>query len=305
MHHFSDTSLAGYGQCSYLRLLNKNNQAYCSFLTGKARVTLLKLITVHRLESQAAVVSIKISQWLLKELGYQDVSEFFWTLIRVVIGYINNETKRFHTLVANRIQQIHDHTGPQQWQYIESKSNPADSASRGLTARQLVDDDSRWLSGPNFLWIPGAYQTEAEETPQPLDSDAPEVKRASLVTQTSKTHPVHFEISRLDRFSDWFRAKRVIGVCLRLKQRLKEGKEAEQVVRYQPVNVKEIGQAEIKIIRCPQHEHLKDEILSSLQESEEFHDRKTAKQRNFSLKKSSSLYLLDPFQDSNGILHVG
>ena len=125
MHHFSDTSLAGYGQCSYLRLLNKNNQAYCSFLTGKARVTLLKLITVHRLESQAAVVSIKISQWLLKELGYQDVSEFFWTLIRVVIGYINNETKRFHTLVANRIQQIHDHTGPQQWQYIESKSNPS------------------------------------------------------------------------------------------------------------------------------------------------------------------------------------
>ena len=98
------------------------------------------------------------------------------------------------------------------------------------------------------------------------------------MTQTNETHPVHFEISRLDRFSDWFRAKRAIAVCLRLKQRLKEGKEAEQVVRYQPVNVNEIGQAEIEIIRCPQHEHFKEEIkiLSSLQESEEFHDRKRA-----------------------------
>ena len=110
------------------------------------------------------------------------------------------------------------------------------------------------------------------------------------MTQTNKTHPVHFEISRLDRFSDWFRAKRAIAVCLRLKQHLKEGKEAEQVVRYQPVNVNEIGQVEIEIIRCLQHEHFKDEIniLSSLQESEEFHDRKTAKQHNFSLKKCSS-----------------
>ena len=146
-------------------------------------------------------------------------------------GYINNETKHFHTFVANRIQQIHDHTSPQEWQYIESKSNPADCASRGLTAHQLVEDDSRWLTGPNFLWSLGAYQTEVEENPQPLDSDDPEVKRASLVTQRSETHPVHFEISRLDRYSDWFRAKRAIAVCLRLKQRLKEGKEFLQTLQ--------------------------------------------------------------------------
>ena len=79
VHHFSDASLAGYGQCSYLRLLNNNNQAYCSFLMGTARVTPLKLTTVPRVELQAAVGSIKIIQWLLKELDYQDVSEFFWT----------------------------------------------------------------------------------------------------------------------------------------------------------------------------------------------------------------------------------
>ena len=68
VHHFSDASLAGYGQFSYLRLLNKDNQAYCSFLMGKTRAAPLKFITVPRLELQAAVVSIKISQWLLKEL---------------------------------------------------------------------------------------------------------------------------------------------------------------------------------------------------------------------------------------------
>ena len=48
VHHFSDASLAGYGQCTYLRLLNKDNQVYCSFLMGKARVAPLKFITVPR-----------------------------------------------------------------------------------------------------------------------------------------------------------------------------------------------------------------------------------------------------------------
>ena len=211
-----------------------------------------------------------------KELDYQDVSELFWTDSRVVIFYINNGTKRFHTFVANRIQQIHDHTGPQQWQYIESRSNPADSDSRGLTGPQLVDDDSRWLKGPKFLWSPGAYQTEVEKNLQPLGSDDPEVKRASLVTQTSVTHAVHFETSRVDRFSDWFREKKAIAVCLRLKQRLKGEMKAEQVVKYQPVN-EEIGQAELEIICGLQHKHFKDEIiiLSSLQESEDFHNRKS------------------------------
>ena len=79
VHHFSDASLAGYGQCSYLRLLNKNNQTHRSFLMGTARVTPLKLITVPRLEFKAAVVSIKIIQCLLEELDYQNVSELFWT----------------------------------------------------------------------------------------------------------------------------------------------------------------------------------------------------------------------------------
>ena len=38
LHHFSDASLKGYGQCSYLRLTNQVGKIYCSFVVGKARV---------------------------------------------------------------------------------------------------------------------------------------------------------------------------------------------------------------------------------------------------------------------------
>ena len=208
LHHFSDASLSGYGQCSYLRLISESDQTHCSLVMGKARVTPLKPVTVPRLELTAAVVSVKISQWLGEELDYQDVSEFFWTDSKVVIGYISNTTSRFHVFVANRLQQIHDHTKPQQWQYISSQSNPADAASRGLRAQQLVDDDSRWLRGPDFLWRLFPYQVQTDLKPQPLDPDDPEVKKVtSLMTHTSKGYPNHFETSRLDKFASWFRAK--------------------------------------------------------------------------------------------------
>ena len=43
LHHFSDASQAGYGQCSYLRLLNESDQAHCSLVLGKSRVIPLNL----------------------------------------------------------------------------------------------------------------------------------------------------------------------------------------------------------------------------------------------------------------------
>lgn len=310
LHHFSDASLLGYGQCSYLRLISENDQIHCSLVMGKARVTPLKPVTIPRLELTAAVVSVKISQWLGEELDYQGVSEYFWTDSQVVLGYISNTTSRFHVFVANRLQQIHDHTKPQQWQYINSQSNPADAASRGLRAQQLVDDDTRWLRGPDFLWQPFPYQVQIESKPQPLDPGAPEVKKVtSLMTHTSKGYPSHFETSRLDRFSNWFRAKRAIAVCLRFKCCLKKGKKSKGIkpACYQPVNMEEIGRAEKEIIGCLQYEHFKDEIqaLSTLQTGGEFRNRKKAKQRNLDLKKCSSLYRLDPYLDTDGLLRVG
>ena len=47
--------------------------------------------------------------------------------------------KRFHLFVANRIQQIRDQTSLSQWRHVETKSNLADNASRGITVKELVE----------------------------------------------------------------------------------------------------------------------------------------------------------------------
>lgn len=149
LHHFSDASMSGYGQCSYLRLGNEGD-IHCALVMAKSRVTPTKVTTIPRLELTAAVVSVKTSNVLKEEFGDADMEEYFWTDSKVVLGYINNEARRFHTFVANRVQKIHLSTTPQQWRYVPTDQNPADHASRGLTVSELLSSD--WFTGPKFLW---------------------------------------------------------------------------------------------------------------------------------------------------------
>ena len=51
-HHFSDTCVTGYGQSSYVRLVNEMGQVHCTLLVGKSRVAPLKFISIPRLELQ-------------------------------------------------------------------------------------------------------------------------------------------------------------------------------------------------------------------------------------------------------------
>ena len=58
-----------------------------------------------------------------------------------VLRYIKNSTARFHTFVANRLAVIHDGSHTSEWRYINTKLNPADHASRGLSADSLVKEE--------------------------------------------------------------------------------------------------------------------------------------------------------------------
>ena len=86
---------------------------------------------------------------------------------------------------------------------------------------QLVEG-SLWLTGPEFLWRSGPCEPENVELPRLQDSD-PEVKKVSVLTTKVRSvapFPDQFEISRLDGVSSWYRAIKVIALCLPLKSKL-------------------------------------------------------------------------------------
>ena len=105
LHHFSDASEFGCGQCSYIRMVNEIGRVYCSLLQGKSRDVPEKFISIPRLELNAVVLSIKIACLLKKKLNLEEIKEWFWI--------DRNHVRRFETSAANRIQQIRQNTDVQ------------------------------------------------------------------------------------------------------------------------------------------------------------------------------------------------
>ena len=66
IHNFSDASSFAYGACSYLRLIDENDNVACSFLIGKSRVSPIKAISILRLEMTAAVLAVRLNEQMQK-----------------------------------------------------------------------------------------------------------------------------------------------------------------------------------------------------------------------------------------------
>ena len=283
LHHFSDASTSGYGVCSYLRAVSTAGEVHCSLVMAKARVAPTKVTTIPRLELSAAVTAVRISDLLRRELEIDCLREFFWTDSKVVIGYINNDARRFHVFVANRVQRIKQSTEPVQWRYVASEDNPADHASRGLAAQQL--NISNWFTGPAFLWqkdLPSQDVMVGD-----ISSVDPEVKEA-YVHDTQ----AHEDISLLDRmhkFSDWSRLVRAVA---RLKRRVKQAKGLHQRSS-DATTLEERREAESMLIKMVQRDSFSQE-MQHLRHCNDEH-----------IKVESKLEKLSPFLDKEGVLRVG
>ena len=310
IHSFSDASSTGYGQVSYLRIENERGDVHCAFLIGKARVAPVKTMTIPRLELTAATVSVRVVEMITGELDEPVNSRHFWTDSTTVLKYICNEKKRFQVFVANRVQTIRDATSPYQWRYVESKRNPADDASRGLDGQEL-SPQCRWITGPNFLRLP---ESEWPQVPGDLDDipvDDPEVKRISV--HSMDVNESEDFLTRLNRFSEWHRLKKSIAWILRLKPKqgitddgTRRGGSATKV-EVVPLRVEELDRAEKTILKLIQSRAFPKEIgaLQKIQRAYPKDDRQFAKAKKSEIRKSSTLFRLDPFLDKDGLIRVG
>ena len=115
LHHFSDASEIGFGLVSYLRLEDDCGRIYCTILQAKLHLVPLKQITNPRLDLSAATVSIRLDKILKRELELSLTDEStFWTDSMSVLRFRKNESKKFHSFVANRIANIWDGSHPDQ-----------------------------------------------------------------------------------------------------------------------------------------------------------------------------------------------
>jgi len=96
-----------------------------------------------------AVMAVDLAEIVKEHLNFSSKAMYVYTDSQVVLGYISNETRRFHVYVSNRVSRIRSSSESGQWQYVQTDKNPADLATRSLDAKHLPD--SIWIHGPAFL----------------------------------------------------------------------------------------------------------------------------------------------------------
>ena len=282
LHCFSDASFVGYGVAAYLRMVDESGKVDVALVMGKSRVCPLKPTTVPRLELTAATVSAKIAALLVEELKIPGMEVYFWVDNKIVLGYILNDQRRFRIYVANRIRLIDEYSEKRQWHYIDTKENPSDFASRGISPNEK-DKVEMWLNGPHFLRSPDvSWKYKRPEVV--VIADDKEVKQENVVHAIRRT-----EFSVLNvletRVSSWNRMIRILVWMMRFVS--KEWKKTKE----ETISVAEIESAKIKLIKLIQVRAYGDEIERLKSEG----GPKTVK----------GLEKLDPMIDDRGVLRVG
>lgn len=93
LHHFSDASSQGYGAVTYLRQVDADDNAHCSLVMAKSRLSPLKTVTIPRMELSAAVLATRLDRMVKQELTMQIDTSIFWTDSTWVLCYIENKNK--------------------------------------------------------------------------------------------------------------------------------------------------------------------------------------------------------------------
>ena len=108
LHVFANASEMGFGAVCYARYSLPDGAIKVSFVMGRNCVAPLKQLSIPRLELQAAVLAVRLYCVVKQELTVNIKDAIFWSDSKTALQYIANESRCFHTFVANRVSEIHD-----------------------------------------------------------------------------------------------------------------------------------------------------------------------------------------------------
>ena len=246
LHMFSDASEQAFAAVGYVRVTDASGHHHTSLIMARSRLAPLKQLSIVRLELQAAVLATRLARTIRGALGYEFEETFFWCDSQAVLQYIANESRVFHTFVANRTAEIRDASNSSDWRHVPGFQNPADVLTRGMSAHQL-QGSKLWWTGPEFLKL------ERRDWPTlkipGLPQDDPELKKKVVKSSVSLVEKA--TVSRLvdpARFSSWSKLRRVVAWVQRYIWNVRS-KRLEKNKRSGPLTMQELENAENFIIR--------------------------------------------------------
>lgn len=282
VHVFVDASEEAFAAVAYLRC-KFGEQVECAFIAAKSRVAPIKPMSIPRLELEAALLGMKLSQNIINGHSFEITRKIFWSDSRCVLSWLKSTNPRkYRQYVSHRVGEILEATEITDWRWIPSKMNVADEATKWQKIPH-ISQPSRWLNGPDFLI--------EDEDAWPSDN----LKSADTEEELKKEHILlHVTIVEplidCSRFSSWMRLLRATAYVFKfVNSFMNSYRRSRLITSY------EYQQAESYLYKVAQNIGYPTEV--SLLATDEARQSKR-------LKKSSLIYKLSPYLDEAGVMRA-
>ena len=211
---FSDASQRAYAATVYS--LVRTSPPNVMLLSSKTKVAPLKPVTIARLELCGAQLLTRLMKKLASTLNVDEGKCFCFCDSSIVLNWLSSYPQRWKPFVANRVNDIQETLPNCKWQYVNTKENPADVASRGCSSSYLLKHNL-WWKGPPWLSKGILYH--------PRNMDIVTEDQDQEIRETHKALVVKIESNPFDefiaKFSSWYKLKKCYAWMLRFFEYIK------------------------------------------------------------------------------------
>ncbi|GIX68454.1 reverse transcriptase [Caerostris darwini] len=283
IHCFCDASEKAFGSVIFLRF-TKDEKVRTAFVTSKSRLAPIKRMTLPRLGLMVAVVEARLINRVLSVLKL-DTQIYLWTDSNIVLHWVKSSFRTWKPFVSNRIVEIQNLTNPKDWRHCRGRDNPADRLTRGITIKDLENDELWWF-GPS--WLIKNYEVWPKEKEIKVTVDESllkEERKGNVVPQNLCTLDSRELLIDANRFSSLLKIIRIISWIKRFIYNLRNPDK-----RVGNLSAEEIKESKFFLIKEVQLRSYEEEIQSL--------------KGNRQIKKTSKIYNLCPYLDDINLLRI-
>ena len=111
-------------------------------IAAKSKVAPLIKQTIPRLELMEAGILARLVKSIQSNLPFP-TTNWFWSDSVTTLAWIRNY-RPWKLFIRNRANQIRGLTNIENWRHCPGELNPADLPTRGISGKQLVDNELWW-----------------------------------------------------------------------------------------------------------------------------------------------------------------
>lgn len=282
LHGFSDASDDAYSAVVYARMKQTDGRFKTNIIIAKTRVAPIKRISTPKLELCGSVLLTRLMNYVVDSLKLERIFLFAWCDNTAVLDWLRKEPIHWKTFVANRISEIQSTFPSMSWRYVPTEDNPADCASRGISASDLKSH-RLWWNGPQWL---SQDESHWPKLVPPTNVEAEnEAKKSVLVCTMVNVDDPFDKLAR--KFSSLHTITNIVAYVIRFIE-IARGKKERKIGL---PTVLELDDALKLMIKLAQRRHFSTS-LGHLK-------------ANKHLKRKDKLLSLTPFIGADGLMRVG